>query len=128
MQRKRLSTTIKMAVALFVCLPVLLQSGTTYPKPDRTQETYKNLEVFSNVLSIIQQDYVEEINVQDVIEGAIKGMLNSLDPHSSFMKPEDFKELQGIVKDLSKTKIRGTWDLPGKENKVIKLKDFQKSR
>ena len=94
MQRKRLSTTIKMAVALFVCLPVLLQSGTTYPKPDRTQETYKNLEVFSNVLSIIQQDYVEEINVQDVIEGAIKGMLNSLDPHSSFMKPEDFKELQ----------------------------------
>jgi carboxyl-terminal processing protease len=45
-------------------------------------------------LSIIQQDYVEEINVQEVIEGAIKGMLNSLDPHSSFMKPEDFKELQ----------------------------------
>ena len=94
MQKKRLSAVVKTAVALVVCLPLLLQSGTTFPQPAKMQETYKNLEVFSNVLSIIQQDYVEEINVQDVIEGAIKGMLNSLDPHSSFMKPEDFKELQ----------------------------------
>jgi len=94
MQRKILSTSIKTAIALLVCLPLLLQSGTTYPQPAGMQETYKNLEVFSNVLSIIQQNYVEEIDVQEVIEGAIKGMLNSLDPHSSFMKPEDFKELQ----------------------------------
>jgi carboxyl-terminal processing protease len=94
MQRKRLSAAVKTAVALLVCLPLLLQSGTTFPQPAKMQETYKNLEVFSNVLSIIQQNYVEEINVQDVIEGAIKGMLSSLDPHSSFMKPEDFKELQ----------------------------------
>jgi len=58
------------------------------------QDTYKNLEVFSSVLSIIQQNYVEEIDTQAVIEGAIKGMLASLDPHSSYMKPDDFKELQ----------------------------------
>jgi len=94
MQRKSLSATIKTTIVLLVCLPLLLHSGTTYPQPAGMQETYKNLEVFSNVLSIIQQNYVEEINVQEVIEGAIKGMLNSLDPHSSFMKPEDFKELQ----------------------------------
>jgi carboxyl-terminal processing protease len=62
--------------------------------PDDTQETYKNLEVFANVLSIVQQNYVDDIDTQETIEGAIKGMLSSLDPHSSFLKPEDFKELQ----------------------------------
>ena len=58
------------------------------------QKTYKNLEIFSNVLSLVQQDYVEEIDTQAAIEGAIKGMLSSLDPHSSYLKPDDFKELQ----------------------------------
>jgi carboxyl-terminal processing protease len=61
---------------------------------DTMAETYKNLETFSNVLSIVQQDYVEEIDTQETIEGAIKGMLSSLDPHSSYLKPDDFKELQ----------------------------------
>jgi carboxyl-terminal processing protease len=94
MQKIRLSATVKTIVTLFFCLPLLLQPGTAYPASAGMQKTYKNLEIFSNVLSIIQQNYVEEIDAQEVIEGAIKGMLTSLDPHSSFMKPEDFKELQ----------------------------------
>ena len=61
---------------------------------DDMQETYKNLEVFSNILSIVQQNYVDDIDPQETMEGAIKGMLTSLDPHSSFLKPDDFKELQ----------------------------------
>jgi carboxyl-terminal processing protease len=61
---------------------------------EEMQKTYKNLEIFSNVLSIVQQNYVDDIDTQEAIEGAIKGMLTSLDPHSSFMKPDDFKELQ----------------------------------
>ena len=56
--------------------------------------TYKSLEVFSNILSIVQQNYVDNINSRETIEGAIKGMLTSLDPHSSYLKPDDFKELQ----------------------------------
>lgn len=62
--------------------------------PDDTQETYQNLEVFANILSIVQQNYVDNVDTKETIEGAIKGMLTSLDPHSSFMKPDDFKELQ----------------------------------
>jgi carboxyl-terminal processing protease len=61
---------------------------------DDMLDTYKNLEVFSNVLSIVQQNYVDDIDTQETIDGAIKGMLSSLDPHSSFLKPDDFKELQ----------------------------------
>ena len=58
---------------------------------DDLQETYKNLEVFSNVLSITQQNYVDDIDTKEALEGAIKGLLTSLDPHSSFLKPQDFK-------------------------------------
>ena len=94
MQKKRMSATVKTLVTLLFCLPLLLQPGTPHAASADMQETYKNLEIFSNVLSMIQQNYVEEIDAQEVIEGAIKGMLTSLDPHSSFMKPEDFKELQ----------------------------------
>src|SRR3989339_1441301 len=59
-----------------------------------TQDTYESLETFSNVLSLVQENYVEEVDSQKAIEGAIRGMLTTLDPHSSYMKPEDFKELQ----------------------------------
>ena len=57
-------------------------------------DTYKNLEAFSSVLNMVQENYVEEVDSQKAIEGAIKGMLTSLDPHSSYMNPDDFKELQ----------------------------------
>ena len=59
-----------------------------------TQDTYESLEAFSNVLNLVQENYVEEVDSQKAIEGAIRGMLNTLDPHSSYMKPDDFKELQ----------------------------------
>jgi carboxyl-terminal processing protease len=59
-----------------------------------THDTYQSLEVFSNVLSLIQKNYVEEVDTTEVLQGAIKGMLASLDPHSSYLKPDDFKELK----------------------------------
>ncbi|MDH3330056.1 MAG: S41 family peptidase [Desulfobulbaceae bacterium] len=58
------------------------------------EETYKNLEVFSNVLTLLQEHYVDPIDSHEVITGAINGMLTSLDPHSSYLTPDDFKELQ----------------------------------
>jgi carboxyl-terminal processing protease len=81
-------------ITLF-CLPFLIVTPyLSYGSSDDMEKTYKNLEVFSNILSIVQQNYVDDIDTQEAIEGAIKGMLTSLDPHSSFMKPDDFKELQ----------------------------------
>ncbi|HIJ90427.1 MAG: S41 family peptidase [Desulfobulbaceae bacterium] len=59
-----------------------------------TQDTYESLEAFSSVLNLVQENYVEEVDSKKAIEGAIKGMLNTLDPHSSYMKPDDYKELQ----------------------------------
>lgn len=58
------------------------------------EKTYKELEIFANVLSILQENYVDEIDSKKVIDGAIRGLLYSLDPHSSYLKPEEFTELQ----------------------------------
>ncbi|MDK9707671.1 MAG: S41 family peptidase [Desulforhopalus sp.] len=58
------------------------------------ETTYKQLELFSNILSILQENYVEEINTKEALNGAIRGLLYSLDPHSSYLAPESFKDLQ----------------------------------
>ncbi len=80
---------------ILIILPILFGNHQySFGSSDELQETYKNLEVFSNVLSIAQQNYVDDIDTKEAIEGAIKGMLTSLDPHSSYLKPDDFKELQ----------------------------------
>jgi len=55
---------------------------------------YKELQVFTEVLSAIKHNYVEEVDSKDLVYDALRGMLRSLDPHSSFMTPEDFKEMK----------------------------------
>lgn len=73
------------------CLPLQVHAEISQ---EERQSTYQQLETFANVLSILQENYVDDINAKKVMEGAISGMLLSLDPHSSYLKPEDFKELQ----------------------------------
>ena len=57
-------------------------------------ERYEDLKIFTEVLSYVEANYVEEVEPERVIHGAIRGMLRSLDPHSSFMPPEMFGEMQ----------------------------------
>lgn len=61
---------------------------------EKKEETFKALRLFSQVFRLIEENYVTEVNPKDLIFGAIDGMLSSLDPHSSLMKPEEFKELE----------------------------------
>ena len=55
---------------------------------------YENLQVFSDVLDIVKENYVQEVESEELVEGAISGMLRTLDPHSSYLDPEAYKELQ----------------------------------
>src|SRR5581483_11612586 len=55
---------------------------------------YEQLKLFTDVLAIIQNQYVEETEPREVIYGAIRGMLKTLDPHSSFLDPESYREMQ----------------------------------
>ena len=57
-------------------------------------EAYEQLKTFTEVLSMVKKHYVEDIEPKDLVYGAIKGMLNSLDPHSSFMTPDAYKEMR----------------------------------
>jgi len=89
---------------------------------------YPNLELFSYVMEKVRKDYVDgqKLTYQDLVYGALKGMLNTLDPHSEFMEPEKYKELQndtqgafgglGIVvsiKDNFLTVVAPMEDTPG---------------
>lgn len=57
---------------------------------------YPSLELFSYVLEKVRKDYVDgqKLTYQDLVYGALKGMLNTLDPHSEFMEPDKYKDLQ----------------------------------
>jgi len=57
-------------------------------------EGYETIKIFTEALSIVKKNYVEETKTKDLVYGAIKGMVNSLDPHSGFMNPEAYKEMQ----------------------------------
>ncbi|MCX5687212.1 MAG: S41 family peptidase [Candidatus Omnitrophica bacterium] len=60
----------------------------------KTDDLYKELELFSDAISVIRADYVEEKTSKDLIYGALKGMLSSLDPYSQFMDPDTYSEMK----------------------------------
>jgi carboxyl-terminal processing protease len=55
---------------------------------------YGKLKVFGDILSVIQSSYVEEPNTDNLVQGAIRGMLGTLDPHSSYLTPEMLKQVE----------------------------------
>jgi carboxyl-terminal processing protease len=59
-----------------------------------TDRTYEELKVFSDVLDIIEKNYVDPVDSKELIRGAIRGMISSIDPHSAFLSPESYKDLQ----------------------------------
>lgn len=60
----------------------------------RDKNIYKEIKTFNEVLDMVQKNYVEEVDSSVLIQGAINGMMKSLDPHSAFMTPELYKELE----------------------------------
>ena len=58
------------------------------------EETYKGLKLFSDVIELVEKNYVDPVETKELIEKAIQGMVFSLDPHSSLLPPEAFEELQ----------------------------------
>ena len=89
---------IKTGMPLFLLTLIIIwvvsgSSVTTTARADN-RDIYKSLKLFNEALDLIDKNYVEEIDSKVIIEGAIKGMTRSLDPHSSFMNADMYKELQ----------------------------------
>lgn len=87
-------THLILPLSIVLLVTVTPRSSVAEISQDDKVVTYKQLEIFSNVLSILQENYVEPINTQEVLNGAIRGLLFSLDPHSTYLSSENFKELQ----------------------------------
>jgi carboxyl-terminal processing protease len=91
------SAAAGLALTLLVVHPRLLHVDMSALAASSTQtaaETYKQLELFGDVFERVRADYVERPDESKLIEGAINGMLNGLDPHSSYMDPKSFREMK----------------------------------
>ena len=84
---------INLSFGLLMFLVIFLSSiSKTYS--ENMDKLYEKIDLFSEVLEKIQDEYVEEIDQSEVMDSAIQGVLQSLDPYSSYMNPEIFKEMQ----------------------------------
>ncbi|MBP7216428.1 MAG: S41 family peptidase [Candidatus Omnitrophica bacterium] len=81
---------------VLVGLVVLLgyQIASSEAEKQKTDDLFKQVKLFSDTLAIIETDYVDAVGAKDLIYGALKGMVGSLDPHSQFMDPDTYNELK----------------------------------
>src|SRR5512144_2677543 len=91
---KNTSIFLPFRAMLTVYLVLLITCIWKNPGFPLTEDTRDQLSVFAEALSIVEDNHVEPKETKKLIYGAIKGMVGSLDAHSSFMAPEEFKELQ----------------------------------
>jgi carboxyl-terminal processing protease len=93
MQKKRMKAIVVSAVFLIALLG-LWNLYANSPAVALDRQTYKNLKLFNEILDMVQKNYVEPIEQKTLIQGAINGMMRSLDPHSAYMTAEMYKELE----------------------------------
>jgi carboxyl-terminal processing protease len=77
-----------------VCGTLVLSSWLARQVSAVGRDAYRNIETFANVLTMVQKNYVDEVSTEQLVDGAINGMLSSLDPHSAYLTPDLYKELQ----------------------------------
>ncbi|HLG18958.1 MAG TPA: S41 family peptidase [Bdellovibrionota bacterium] len=80
---------MKSMLALLIAVFFLLPGA--WAKSD---ETFRKLEVLSKVLSYVEANYVEDVSNSKLLDGAIKGLLNDLDPHTVYMPPDSYREMK----------------------------------
>lgn len=79
---------------MFILLLGVISFGRLEVPKASAADDYKELQLFTDVLTIVKRSYVEEVSIKDLVYGAIEGLLASLDPHSGFMPPEIYKEMK----------------------------------
>jgi carboxyl-terminal processing protease len=87
----RLAWIAAPAVGLAACVGALAWSA---PEDRGRGDLYRQLELFADVLARVEHDYVVEIDDEQAMQAAINGMLTSLDPHSSYMNAQEYRDMQ----------------------------------
>lgn len=93
----------KLSLSIFLVVVFLLgfymgAQGKRTVSSTNDKEIYEYLKTFSDVIDLVKKNYVEETKDKDIIYSAIKGILESLDPHSSFLPPDMYKDMQTETK------------------------------
>ena len=83
-------------IIILVVFNILIGDNYLYSK--NSNELYEKIDLFSEVLETIKKDYVDEIDQVEVMDSAINGVLQSLDPYSAYMSPKSFKGMQTDTK------------------------------
>ena len=87
----RLGWTLAPAAAVAVFVGAIASQAADQSPP---RDVFRELELFADVLVRVRSEYVADVDDQQAIQSAIKGMLSSLDPHSSYLTPDDFRDMQ----------------------------------
>ena len=83
-------------ILLMIFINILINSSHLYSK--NSNELYEKIDLFSEVLETIKKEYVDEIKQAEIMDSAINGVLQSLDPYSAYMSPRSFKGMQTETK------------------------------
>ena len=83
-------------IIIILFLNIFISSNYVYSK--NSNELYEKIDLFSEVLETIKKEYVDEVNQAEVMDSAINGVLQSLDPYSAYMSPKSFKGMQTDTK------------------------------
>lgn len=81
-------------MAVLAGVTTVMNVSRTYSATSDNSELYRQLDLFGEVFERVRSDYVEKPNGRKMIESAINGMLTSLDPHSSYLSPKHFRDMQ----------------------------------
>ena len=91
--RKSSGRRFSLAALTLIVTAGLASFGLAQASPRKPNAPSK-LAMFSRVLSYVESQYVEDVEQDDLVYGAIKGMLDSLDPHTTFLRPEQYREMK----------------------------------
>jgi carboxyl-terminal processing protease len=94
MRPQNKNTKINWSISVGMAALLLVGVVTASSLAAFAKDKYTDLQLFTKVLNLVQQYYVEEVDTKKLIYGAIKGMLKELDPHTNFLPPEIFKEFE----------------------------------
>ncbi len=79
---------------IFLFIDIQVEASDSVESSSEIKNNYESLKIFSEVLSLIETNYVEKVSNQKLIEGAIHGLMKTLDPHSSYMTPDVYQEMK----------------------------------
>ena len=85
-------------IKIFIIIFFLFLFHNRYALPENSDELYQKIDLFSEVLEKIKEDYVDEVDQAEVMDAAINGVLQSLDPYSAYMSPEMFDNMETETK------------------------------